>query len=114
MSMQDSFADQLKQMRKERHASLDRFAEELGIAKSTLQKYEAGKGNATLATVEMVAQKTGKSPKELLGLSEEDMVKASLLTLKLMDWFAALPVGSRTDLSTLVDELGKLLKSIND
>ena len=51
MEMQDMLADRLKQKRALSHASLEEYSKELGISKSALQKYEAGTGNPTLATV---------------------------------------------------------------
>ena len=55
MEMQDMLADRLKQKRALSHASLEEYSKELGISKSALQKYEAGTGNPTLATVQTIA-----------------------------------------------------------
>lgn len=54
MEMQDMLADRLKQKRALSHASLEEYSKELGISKSALQKYEAGTGNPTLATVQTI------------------------------------------------------------
>ena len=56
------------------HASLEEYSKELGISKSALQKYEAGTGNPTLATVQTIADHLHESPAQLLGMySEEEM-----------------------------------------
>lgn len=57
MEMQDMLADRLKQKRALSHASLEEYSKELGISKSALQKYEAGTGNPTLATVQTIADR---------------------------------------------------------
>lgn len=74
MEMQDMLADRLKQKRALSHASLEEYSKELGISKSALQKYEAGTGNPTLATVQTIADHLHESPAQLLGMySEEEM-----------------------------------------
>lgn len=78
MEMQDMLADRLKQKRALSHASLEEYSKELGISKSALQKYEAGTGNPTLATVQTIADHLHESPAQLLGMySEEEMEAAS-------------------------------------
>ena len=68
MEMQDMLADRLKQKRALSHASLEEYSKELGISKSALQKYEAGTGNPTLATVQTIADHLHESPAQLLGM----------------------------------------------
>ena len=78
MEMQDMLADRLKQKRALSHASLEEYSKELGISKSALQKYEAGTGNPTLATVQTIADHLHESPAQLLGMySEEEMEAAA-------------------------------------
>ena len=80
MEMQDMLADRLKQKRALSHASLEEYSKELGISKSALQKYEAGTGNPTLATVQTIADHLHESPAQLLGMySEEEMEAAGLM-----------------------------------
>ena len=70
MEMQDMLADRLKQKRALSHASLEEYSKELGISKSALQKYEAGTGNPTLATVQTIADHLHESPAQLLGMAD--------------------------------------------
>lgn len=77
MEMQDMLADRLKQKRALSHASLEEYSKELGISKSALQKYEAGTGNPTLATVQTIADHLHESPAQLLGMYSEEEMEAA-------------------------------------
>ena len=52
MSIQDNMADMLRAKRKLSGQSIEEWAEELGIAQSTLQEYMKGNGNPTVKMVE--------------------------------------------------------------
>ena len=88
MEMQDMLADRLKQKRALSHASLEEYSKELGISKSALQKYEAGTGNPTLATVQTIADHLHESPAQ---------------------WSMGLSEGSRRELAVLFRELSRFL-----
>ena len=94
MEMQDMLADRLKQKRALSHASLEEYSKELGISKSALQKYEAGTGNPTLATVQTIADHLHESPAQLLGT---------------LEWSMGLSEGSRRELAVLFRELSRFL-----
>ena len=54
MSLTSNLSVQLRQYRREQDITLVEFSSMLGIAKSSLQSYESGKGNPTLNTVEQI------------------------------------------------------------
>ncbi len=57
MSLISNLSVQLRQYRREQDITLMEFSSMLGIAKSSLQSYESGKGNPTLNTVEQIGRK---------------------------------------------------------
>lgn len=95
MEMQDMLADRLKQKRALSHASLEEYSKELGISKSALQKYEAGTGNPTLATVQTIADHLHESPAQLLGMYSEEEMEAAGLMFRTLEWSMGLSEGSR-------------------
>lgn len=96
MEMQDMLADRLKQKRALSHASLEEYSKELGISKSALQKYEAGTGNPTLATVQTIADHLHESPAQLLGMYSEEEMEAAGLMFRTLEWSMGLSEGSRS------------------
>lgn len=99
MEMQDMLADRLKQKRALSHASLEEYSKELGISKSALQKYEAGTGNPTLATVQTIADHLHESPAQLLGMYSEEEMEAAGLMFRTLEWSMGLSEGSRRELA---------------
>lgn len=97
MEMQDMLADRLKQKRALSHASLEEYSKELGISKSALQKYEAGTGNPTLATVQTIADHLHESPAQLLGMYSEEEMEAAGLMFRTLEWSMGLSEGSRRE-----------------
>jgi transcriptional regulator, XRE family len=57
MSLISNLSVQLRQYRREKDITLMEFSSMLGIAKSSLQRYESGEGNPTLNTVEQIGRK---------------------------------------------------------
>lgn len=109
MEMQDMLADRLKQKRALSHASLEEYSKELGISKSALQKYEAGTGNPTLATVQTIADHLHESPAQLLGMYSEEEMEAAGLMFRTLEWSMGLSEGSRRELAVLFRELSRFL-----
>ena len=66
MSLASNLSVQLRQYRKEQDITLVEFSSMLGIAKSSLQSYESGKGNPTLNTVEQISRKIHVDSSSLL------------------------------------------------
>ena len=109
MEMQDMLADRLKQKRALSHASLEEYSKELWISKSALQKYEAGTGNPTLATVQTIADHLHESPAQLLGMYSEEEMEAAGLMFRTLEWSMGLSEGSRRELAVLFRELSRFL-----
>ena len=63
--------ENLQRIRKERKATYEEFAEELGIGKSTLFEITKGKTNPNFSTVMQIADRLGMSLSELLASPEE-------------------------------------------
>lgn len=90
-------------------ASLEEYSKELGISKSALQKYEAGTGNPTLATVQTIADHLHESPAQLLGMYSEEEMEAAGLMFRTLEWSMGLSEGSRRELAVLFRELSRFL-----
>ena len=96
----------VRALRHRRKASLEEFSEELGIGRSTLQDIEAEKSNATLGTVQQIADQLGISPLVLLGELENPIQPQ-------LEWEAVRSLGSFCDLPReeqrlLMEKLQKL------
>ena len=80
-----------------------------GCSKSALQKYEAGTGNPTLATVQTIADHLHESPAQLLGMYSEEEMEAAGLMFRTLEWSMGLSEGSRRELAVLFRELSRFL-----
>ena len=74
-----------------------------------LQKYEAGTGNPTLATVQTIADHLHESPAQLLGMYSEEEMEAAGLMFRTLEWSMGLSEGSRRELAVLFRELSRFL-----
>ncbi len=87
MDLKENFSKNVRELRRLKHKTMDEFAVELGIGKSTLQGIEQKKSNSTLETVQTVAGRLGVSPLALLSDEMEpqkQMASANLMgTLEL-------------------------------
>lgn len=98
-------AENLRHLRKLRGATLAQFAEEVGIARSTLQWIEHG-FYPNLSTLEVITQSLDIPVSALLGEPEE------LLSLRLVQQFPWLNNWPQTDLAqlcTLLQQISVLL-----
>lgn len=59
MSLKSNLATRLKALRKLQGKTVVEFSDSLGIAKSTLQELEAGRGNPTLGTIALMEKSLG-------------------------------------------------------
>ena len=71
MSIKENLARNLKNYMTENGKKLDPFAEELQIARSSLQKYLNGTGNPNMDTIEQMAEKMKISICALIGEPSE-------------------------------------------
>lgn len=92
MSIQENMADLLCAKRKLSGQSINEWAEELGIAPSTLQEYMKGNGNPTVKMVEHLGEKIGVDPIVLLtGDIGPKQLQTALLLLDTIQEVAILP-----------------------
>lgn len=82
-----NFSKNLKRIRTDRGKTVEQFAKILGIGKSTLQNFEAERGNPTLATICVIERNLNLSEGEILskpedkGLPEIDYNRAFLYSI---------------------------------
>lgn len=109
MSIQDNMADLLRARRKLSGQSIEEWAEELGIAQSTLQEYMKGSGNPTVKMVEHLADKLGVDPAALMyGTIEPEQQQIALLLLDTIHAVSVLPQPKRLRFAELFLELVQL------
>ena len=109
MSIQDNMADMLRAKRKLSGQSIEEWAEELGIAQSTLQEYMKGNGNPTVKMVEHLADKLGIDPIALMsGNMEPEQRQTVLLLLDTIQAVSVLPKSKRLRFAELFLELTQL------
>ena len=77
-----TFSERFKELRKQRKITQKQLAEELGIATSTLIKYEHGEREPSIPNIKKFAQYFGVSTDYLLGY-DEDFSKLDLLSKQL-------------------------------
>ena len=85
MDWNREIGEKIREMRKVNHKSLEHFAEELGIAKSTLQSIEHG-DNVNVATLNIVTERLGTSVPELIGGMPADQFAQVSLLLRKINW----------------------------
>ena len=71
MNIQKNIAATLKSAMKKKDMTLVEFAEEIGIAKSTLQGYLKEDANPRADTIELLSQRLNITPTKLIGDPEE-------------------------------------------
>ena len=109
MSIQDNMADMLRAKRKLSGQSIEEWAEELGIAQSTLQEYMKGNGNPTVKMVEHLADNLGIDPIALMsGNMEPEQRQTVLLLLDTIQAVSVLPKSKRLRFAELFLELTQL------
>ena len=110
MSIQENMADMLRAKRKLSGQSINEWADELGIAPSTLQDYLNGVGNPTLGMVKHLADKLGIDPLALLaGDIDPDQRQTALLLLDTIRAVSVLPQEKRLRFAEQFMELILLL-----
>ena len=109
MSIQDNMADMLRAKRKLSGQSIEEWAEELGIAQSTLQEYMKGNGNPTVKMVEHLAEQLEIDPIALIsGKIESEQYEIILLMLDTVHAVSDLPQPRRLKFAELFLELVQL------
>lgn len=95
MELKHHLSESLKLLRKERDATLDEFSADIGISRSNLQEIEQGRANATLDTVDIIAQNLGVSALELLS-AKPDTPRQIRSLISTVELFALLPAEKQT------------------
>ena len=91
MELKQNLSNNMKTLRASLHRSLEEFSAEIGIGKTTLQDIEGGRSNATLETIETIAQNLGISPLSLLAAREAPAeLLLSLAILRISEYFCKL------------------------
>lgn len=90
--------------------TLSETADALGISRSTLQEYLAGKINPRADTLEYLAEKLGTDPALLLSTAfESKQVRLIQMIFHYMPFFAELPQENKVRLSELLCEAVELM-----
>ena len=111
MGIQQNIAEMLRAIKANRGKTMEAWAEELGIAPSTLQEYMKGIGNPTVKMVEHLAEKMGIAPLSLMvGDVEPEQYQAVLLMLDTIQAVSVLHHPKRVRFAELFLELVLLLK----
>lgn len=111
MDMQRNMADMLRAKRALSGQSIGEWADELGIAPSTLQDYLKGSGNPTLRMVDHLAEKLGIDPLSLIaGEIEPELYKPVLLMVGTIQAVSRLPQPKRIRFAELFMEQMRLLE----
>lgn len=109
MTMLEMLSLNMKLQREKKGFSLEKFAEDLGISKTTLQNIEKGEANPTLETVQQIATQLNVSPLALL--SEEynaDELMTAQMLLELLECFRKLTEADRQKVMKSFDHLVKI------
>lgn len=113
VSIQENMADMLRAKRKLSGQSINEWADELGIAPSTLQDYLKGNGNPTVKMVEHLGEKMGINPVALLsGDIEPEQIQTVLLLLDTIQAVSILPQPKRFRFAEQFLELVQLWEEV--
>lgn len=113
VSIQENMADMLRAKRKLSGQSINEWADELGIAPSTLQDYLKGNGNPTVKMVEHLGEKMGINPVALLsGDIEPEQIQTVLLLLDTIQAVSILPQPKRLRFAEQFLELVQLWEEV--
>lgn len=66
MPITENLGGFLRHYKKEHNLSISELSEELGVAKSALEIYLKGTGNPRADTIDLLAQRSGVSPAEII------------------------------------------------
>lgn len=91
--------------RKENHATLEEVAKKVGLAKSTIQRYEKGLINdVKLPNIQSIAKALNVNPNWIIGKSEEMHVQTQIYP-QIIDYYNQLNDFGKTEATKRVEEL---------
>lgn len=109
MGIQGNIADMMRALKESRGKTMEGWADELGIAQSTLQEYLKGAGNPTVKMVEHLAEKMGVDPIAMMsGKIEPEQYQIVLLMADTIEAVSNLPQPKRLKFAELFLELVQL------
>lgn len=112
MGIQQNMADTIRMIMTLREKTLEEFAEDLEISRSTLQEYIKARGNPTALMIEHIAQKLEIDPAVLMtGLLDLNRREIVLLLLNTIQAVAELPEEKRIRFAELFLEMVHLWNS---
>ncbi len=112
MGIQQNMADTIRMIMELRHKTLEEFADDLEISRSTLHEYIKARGNPTALMIEHLAQKLEIDPAILMtGLLDLDRREIVLLLLNSIQVVAELPEEKRIRFAELFLEMVHLWNS---
>lgn len=112
MDIRQNLSAKIRTLRSLKRISLEEFAAELGIGKTTLQEIESCKSNFTAETINIIARSLETPPSALLSedLSPREFYTATLL-LRGLECFNRLSAEERREAARLFDSLTRLLST---
>ena len=106
VDIRGNMAEVIKLARAQRGASITEFAQELEVSRSTLQDYEKGEGNPTVASVQHIAEKLQMDPRALIcGQFDGAQTQVLLALLESFRMVSALPASKRRALADLIRQI---------
>ena len=112
MGIQQNMADTIRMIMTLREKTLEEFAEDLEISRSTLQEYIKARGNPTALMIEHLAKKLDIDPAVLMtGLLDLDRREIVLLLLNAIQAVSELPEVKRIRFAELFLEMVHLWNS---
>ena len=108
MESTGKLAESLRKIIKDNAKSASEFAEEIGMPKTTIHDILKS-GNTTVHTLLHIAEKTNRSPNELLGYDDGSRAIRGLLDY--VEAYSRLPRAKQEKASCVVNELLKLFQN---
>lgn len=112
MRLQKNLTHFMRYIKDSRQRSLAEFSEELGIARSTLQKLLSGNANPRIDTIEFIANRLETDPLLLLSF-EEEHVDSAILMAKSLQAVSKMDSEQRAQFLDMFQKLVKLLDEVH-
>lgn len=105
----------LRAIRLSRKQSLEDFAKEVGIGKTTLIQIEKGAYNITLCTLEIIAESLGMSPLDLLTPSESHgQFTTTMILFKGLETYARLTAFEKQELTNAIKKIAEMMEPVSN
>lgn len=116
MALKDNLSENIRALRKLHNSSLEEFASEIGISKSSLQTIEKGQDlNPSLGTIETISKSLEVPALSLLSDTyNTDELHIAFILLRTISRVVNLPDDKQQQASNLFDQLIRLLSSTSE